>query len=563
METLRDDLGVYLKVLQSAMIELINEDYADFVNLSTNLVGLDQSIDKLEEPLIEYRKRVADVKGELGETLDVLQEKLRQREALYGKKMALQNLEHISNTLAKIERLLGLSIGSSSEIPPSVEMSGDLVERVATEINHLNFCVSKCRASTFVKEIQPRLKIIGDHLHGSLESQLLDALSTSEGGGAEVLRRCLRVFATVDRISDAESLVRTKILRPALEEVICEEALAEDPMGLQGVLQKVLKLVPTHLGPLLMLTNSHYDRTSSSAKVISEFDFLCRAFFPEVLEQIDENISNIFSAGNPNIFFNSYQTCLEFLLDFERELGTVDAVAAFRETEACKQYLSRWNLPVYFQIRFQELALPVENSIQNIFQKVEDEGGCKFRLRATDTAMTAIEKCWSESVFIDALAHKFWKLTLQIISRFSTGVRSAPDLTVGLGDVPVTQETEALRSSATTVDLKAMNKGHARSSSYTGLVPEEKSKETYRSRPQDLIRLWLDVNLLTKELSGRIFFEVIAPRFEELAPQQRDALRGSLDEGCDQLESNLSLLSDIIVDHLSDKCLPYLKQVRV
>jgi hypothetical protein len=30
LERLRDDLGVYLKVLRSAMIELINEDYAGF-----------------------------------------------------------------------------------------------------------------------------------------------------------------------------------------------------------------------------------------------------------------------------------------------------------------------------------------------------------------------------------------------------------------------------------------------------------------------------------------------------------------------------------------------------
>ena len=38
LETMRDDLSVYLKILKSAMIELINKDYADFVNLSTNLV---------------------------------------------------------------------------------------------------------------------------------------------------------------------------------------------------------------------------------------------------------------------------------------------------------------------------------------------------------------------------------------------------------------------------------------------------------------------------------------------------------------------------------------------
>lgn len=38
LEKLRDDLNVYLKILRTAMIELINKDYADFVNLSTNLV---------------------------------------------------------------------------------------------------------------------------------------------------------------------------------------------------------------------------------------------------------------------------------------------------------------------------------------------------------------------------------------------------------------------------------------------------------------------------------------------------------------------------------------------
>ena len=39
LEVLHDDLTLYMKSLQSAMIELINKDYADFVNLSSNLVG--------------------------------------------------------------------------------------------------------------------------------------------------------------------------------------------------------------------------------------------------------------------------------------------------------------------------------------------------------------------------------------------------------------------------------------------------------------------------------------------------------------------------------------------
>ena len=37
-ECLRDDLEAYYRTLKSAMVDLINNDYADFLNLSSNLV---------------------------------------------------------------------------------------------------------------------------------------------------------------------------------------------------------------------------------------------------------------------------------------------------------------------------------------------------------------------------------------------------------------------------------------------------------------------------------------------------------------------------------------------
>ena len=40
------------------MIELINRDYADFVNLSGNLVGLDIAISNLQQPLSSMHTEV-------------------------------------------------------------------------------------------------------------------------------------------------------------------------------------------------------------------------------------------------------------------------------------------------------------------------------------------------------------------------------------------------------------------------------------------------------------------------------------------------------------------------
>uniref|UniRef100_A0A8C5KRQ3 Conserved oligomeric Golgi complex subunit 2 n=1 Tax=Jaculus jaculus TaxID=51337 RepID=A0A8C5KRQ3_JACJA len=58
LEELRDDLELYYKLLKTAMVELINKDYADFVNLSTNLVGMDRALNQLSVPLGQLREEV-------------------------------------------------------------------------------------------------------------------------------------------------------------------------------------------------------------------------------------------------------------------------------------------------------------------------------------------------------------------------------------------------------------------------------------------------------------------------------------------------------------------------
>lgn len=40
------------------MIDLINRDYTDFVNLSSNLIGLDKAINDLQAPLGQLKEEV-------------------------------------------------------------------------------------------------------------------------------------------------------------------------------------------------------------------------------------------------------------------------------------------------------------------------------------------------------------------------------------------------------------------------------------------------------------------------------------------------------------------------
>lgn len=43
-----------------------------------------------------------------------------------------------------------------------------------------------------------------------------------------------------------------------------------------------------------------------------------------------------------------------------------------------------------------------------------------FIFKETHICWRSLQDCWSEGIYIEALAHKFWKLSLQIISRYAT-----------------------------------------------------------------------------------------------------------------------------------------------
>ena len=169
---------------------------------------------------------------------------------------------------------------------------------MASDVNYLNHCVSKCEASAFVEEIRPRINIIGDRLHNAMEAQFLTAIQQND---AEVLKRCLRVYASVERIPDAERLLRCKIIAPCLEEVITSKSLHSDPMGLSGICQNILDIIPEKLDLLLKLTNR---KKSSNKKVsgnMSGFNFVLNSLWPDVVEKFEQQLPMVFSAGKTSL----------------------------------------------------------------------------------------------------------------------------------------------------------------------------------------------------------------------------------------------------------------------
>eukprot|EP00106_Octopus_bimaculoides_P001032 XP_014768474.1 PREDICTED: conserved oligomeric Golgi complex subunit 2-like [Octopus bimaculoides] len=410
LETLRDDLHIYLKILRSAMIELINKDYADFVNLSTNLVGMDKAINNLTEPLGQFKEEVLYVTSAMDSAIEAVEEKLNQRQKIKDKKACLQGLINIVQSVEKIEKLLGLT--HNMEPSSGARLNGQLIERVATEFNKLQFYVTKSRGLPLVEEVKPRIASITSTLQYSLEGSFLEGL---DNNNVDILRQCLRTYALIDKIKDAEALFRKHVARPFMEEVITEDFLRTSHQGLKGMYIKILEFVPKHCHILKDITSS-----STSGDVVRGYDFIVNSVLPEIVCNIEARTPSIFAPGNPNLFHEKYTISMDFMSKFEQQCGSQASVRRLREHSSYQVFMSRWSLPVYFQIRFQEIAGAFENSLLSGLNNAPD--GSDMYLHASFHLWESICHCWQPDVYLPTLMHRFLKLNLQLLSRYSSWI---------------------------------------------------------------------------------------------------------------------------------------------
>ncbi|CAI8025798.1 Conserved oligomeric Golgi complex subunit 2, partial [Geodia barretti] len=93
------------------------------------------------------------------------------------------------------------------------------------------------------------------------------------------------------------------------------------------------------------------------------FSFLVNAVWPELVAMLDQKIPAIFAPGNPDNFHKNYTATMEFVSSFESLCPNQASVRKLRAHPSFNLFLAKWSLPVYFQIRFQEIAGVMENSL--------------------------------------------------------------------------------------------------------------------------------------------------------------------------------------------------------
>ncbi|XP_025050633.1 conserved oligomeric Golgi complex subunit 2 isoform X2 [Alligator sinensis] len=526
------------------MVELINKDYADFVNLSTNLVGMDKALNQLSVPLGQLREEVMSLRSCVSEGIRAVDEHMSKQEDIRRKKMCVLRLIHVIQSVEKIEKILHSQNSKelSSLEANSPLLTGQVLERIATEFNQLQFHAVQSKGMPLLDKVRPRIAGITAMLQQSLEGLLLEGLQTSN---VDIIRHCLRTYATIDKTRDAEALVGQVLVKPYVDEVIVEQYVQSHPNGLQTMYNKLLEFVPHHCRLLREVTGGAI--SSEKANTVPGYDFLVNSVWPEIVRGLEEKLPTLFNPGNPEVFHEKYTTSMDFVRKFERQCGSQASVKRLRSHPTYHSFNNKWNLPVYFQIRFREIAGALEAALSDSLEEAPAESS--YCLLATHMVWVSLLKCWSDQIFLPLLTHRLWKLTLQILARYSVFINE-------LLLRPISNEsTKDNKKSVATISKESAVNLNSREDQ--GSVPSPETQPLPSISNIQLVYVAADLEKLQEQLPELL--EIIKPKLEMIGFKNLSCITGALEDSKASLSACMPTLNDRIIQDLSENCFSYLK----
>ncbi|EGF80950.1 hypothetical protein BATDEDRAFT_88024 [Batrachochytrium dendrobatidis JAM81] len=413
IDQLKHDFHSVLKALKGELVELINNDYAKVIGLSTNLVGVDSMISDLKQPILNIRTAVENVQAVLDEMIDRLETGLEKRALVRTKKAALEVFLNIHQSLEKVQAVLDASC--TTENNGNIKMDEMLVERVAIEYNQLQYLVSSGQSLAFVSNISWKIEGIKNTLVSTLSGSVRQAYLTistnpSDSEAASSLFQSLRVFVLIDRVADALSVFNETILDPFIQKNINPESV--ELMPAVGSTGRTLECLRIYTITLAALKNTQYD-------------LLADIIWTGIIKAIISRLPIVFNAGIPDVFHRNYQTCIRFVQQFELLSGSTSLLRNLRNQESYIEFMRKWQLSIYYQIRHNEIAARFETGLVNGKQKVDTTDSLGFQLQGTQALSAALLQCWEDNVYLDSLSFRFWRLTLLLIRRYASWIEHA------------------------------------------------------------------------------------------------------------------------------------------
>ncbi|CAM0146670.1 unnamed protein product [Urochloa decumbens] len=390
----------------------------------------------MRAPLADLRDKVAGFRAGASAALAALRAGLEQRAAATAARELLELLLDTSHVVSKVEKLIkelpsapsdSSNAGVHSIDTQNVEAGTGvretqsiLLERIASEMNRLKFYISHAQNLPFIENMEKRVQGATKLLDGSLERCFVDGL---EHRDAKVIYNCLRAYAAIDNTSSAEELFRTTVVSPLIQKIVpqnyAKAVAGASSDGLEDDYEQIKQCVENDCKFILEIS-------SSENSGLHVFDFLGNSILKEVLSAIQKGKPGAFSPGKPKEFLKNYKASLGFLDFLEGYCQSKSAVTKFRSEPAYTDFMRQWNVGVYFSLRFQEIAGGLDSTLTNTISPAEMNAaqGKLLLLKQSIKLLESLQACWSDEVLVFSHCDKFLRLSLQLISRYTTWLSS-------------------------------------------------------------------------------------------------------------------------------------------
>ncbi|KAI3881402.1 hypothetical protein MKW92_034179 [Papaver armeniacum] len=546
-DNLRAELQSHLSSLKLELIELINRDYDDFVSLSTKLVDIESSISRMRAPLTDLRDKILLFRDSVEGSLLGLQNGLRKRGEAENVREVLELLLDTFHVVSKVEKLIkelpsvptdwsngevnstensSLSNGTSlqhAENETSVrETQSMLLERIASEMNRLKFYIAHAQNFPFIENMEKRIQSASLLLDASLGHCFVNGL---EHRDASVIYNCLRAYAAIDNTTGAEEIFRTTILSPLVQQIIphgsSQTVVGAAVDDLEEDYKQLLQHIDKHCKYLLEISS-----TANSG--LHVFDFLANSILKEVLMAIQRGKPGAFSSGRPTEFLRNYKSSLSFLAVLEGYCPSRSSIMKFRSAAVYMEFMKQWNLGVYFSLRFQEIAGSLDSALTatSLSPAQESQSTRDLTLKQSIALLESLRSCWREDVLIISSSDKFLRLSLQLLSRYSTWLSSGLD---------------------------------ARKSAKPGSSPG--SDWAISAVPEDFIYVMHDIDCLITELEGN-YLDHVFQQLGSCPSEVQDLIKHSIVQGGKVLNDVVPRIMETMTESLVEKSKEDLRQLK-
>ncbi|XP_026805034.1 conserved oligomeric Golgi complex subunit 2 [Rhopalosiphum maidis] len=405
LENMRVEMGIFLKDLRTKMINSLNDDCDKYFHLSSGLIGIDQQLATIKPGLSLLSNSVNEAKNNLENTLCYLDNEILLNKKLCEDKQAFHAIVKVQKSLEKLDELL-LDQNDCNII---------ILTRAVAEYNQLSSSMIQC--SDILKTAHLKKQTM---LNNLLMNRLNEAFVSSISTNANMVKRFLELYLSLGRITYAEDVCRTDVVTPKLRSILNENYLRSCKDGLIELYSHCYAFLQEDLKYLLQAA----EEQNNMSNKLSKFNFVSKSIWPVIFDQVKNNLQCIYNFREPDIFIKNYKVTFNEFMKHLVELSISQHESEpLNKEQSWNDFKKCWNLPIYYQYRFQEIGFYAENVMNHeSYDSCNDE---TFKLKVTKAVWNSMCSCLDPNIFIHQLSHRFFKLILQLISRYQTWAEDA------------------------------------------------------------------------------------------------------------------------------------------